>query len=504
MLTFSRAAATEFKTRLIELIGNAANFVEIKTFHSYCFDLLGKIGSLDGVKEVIPKAVQMIESGEVEQGRITKTVLLIDEAQDMDKNEHALVRALMSRNEDMRVIAVGDDDQNIYEWRGSSSEYMRSFIDGFGARKYELTENYRSRKNIVELANEMVKTIHNRMKIIPISAVNPENGIVEITRHKSVNLEEPVVNKVIETYRGGKACVLTVTNEEALRVCTLLNKRGIRARLIQSLDGFRLSNLAEIRFFLKKIDAELKSSVISNEIWENAKRSLNEYFRGSECLENCNNLISDFEKTHTYSKYRTDLEEFINQSNYEDFYTDELDAVYVSTIHKAKGREFDNVYMLLNNFTSDGGAESRKLYVGMTRAKNELYIHCGNGIFEMFNIPDINKTYDEKMYTAPDEITLSLTLKDVVLSFFKGKKSLIFRLQSGIPLNVDGSYLTAVIDGEIQRVAKLSKGCVEKIEGLTSKGYSPVSAKVRFIVAWKEDTDEEESAVVLADLYMEK
>lgn len=46
MLTFSRAAATEFKKRLIELIGNAANFVEIKTFHSYCFDLLGKIGSL--------------------------------------------------------------------------------------------------------------------------------------------------------------------------------------------------------------------------------------------------------------------------------------------------------------------------------------------------------------------------------------------------------------------------------------------------------------------------
>jgi ATP-dependent DNA helicase RecQ len=42
MLTFSRAAATEFKKRLIGLVGNAANFIEIKTFHSYCFDLLGK------------------------------------------------------------------------------------------------------------------------------------------------------------------------------------------------------------------------------------------------------------------------------------------------------------------------------------------------------------------------------------------------------------------------------------------------------------------------------
>lgn len=504
MLTFSRTAATEFKKRLISLIGNAANFVEIKTFHSYCFDLLGKIGSLDGVKDVIPKAVQMIERGEVEQGRITKTVLLIDEAQDMDEYEYALVRALMSRNADMRIIAVGDDDQNIYEWRGSSSKYMRSFVDEFGAKKYELTDNYRSRPNIVMLAGEFVKTIRDRMKTTPVSAVNQENGIVEITYHKSTNLEEPVINKVIETYHGGKACVLTVNNEEALSVCTLLNKSGIHAQLIQSLQRFRLSNLAEIRFFLKMIDKKLRSAVISNEIWENAKYSLNEYFRESECLENCNNLISDFEKTHTYSKYRTDLEEFINQSNYEDFYTDELDAVYVSTIHKAKGREFDIVYMLLNNFSPDGGAESRKLYVGMTRAKNALYIHCSNGIFEAFNIPDINKVYDKKIYAAPNEITLSLTLKDVVLSFFKGKKPIIFKLQSGMPLDFDGIYLTAVIEGVKRKVAKLSQGCVKMIEELSSKGYSPVSAKVRFIVAWKEDTDTEESAAILADLYLEK
>ena len=43
MVTFSRAAATEFKKRLIKLIGNAAYYIEIKTFHSYCFDLLGRV-----------------------------------------------------------------------------------------------------------------------------------------------------------------------------------------------------------------------------------------------------------------------------------------------------------------------------------------------------------------------------------------------------------------------------------------------------------------------------
>ena len=70
MVTFSRAAATEFKKRLVELIGNAANFVDIKTFHSYCFDLLGKIGSLDSVENVVHDAAEMIKNGEVEPEKL--------------------------------------------------------------------------------------------------------------------------------------------------------------------------------------------------------------------------------------------------------------------------------------------------------------------------------------------------------------------------------------------------------------------------------------------------
>ncbi|MBO5522953.1 MAG: RecQ family ATP-dependent DNA helicase, partial [Roseburia sp.] len=100
MLTFSRAAAMEFKTRLKELIGNAAYFVEIKTFHSYCFDLLGKVGNLEASNNVVADATRMIESGEAELDRITKNVLVLDEAQDMDAEEFRLVKALMERNED--------------------------------------------------------------------------------------------------------------------------------------------------------------------------------------------------------------------------------------------------------------------------------------------------------------------------------------------------------------------------------------------------------------------
>ena len=84
MLTFSRAAATEFKKRLIGLYGNAANFIEIKTFHSYCFDLLGKVGSIEKSDEILKITIEKIKNHEVEQSRISKMVLVIDEAQDMD------------------------------------------------------------------------------------------------------------------------------------------------------------------------------------------------------------------------------------------------------------------------------------------------------------------------------------------------------------------------------------------------------------------------------------
>ena len=99
MLTFSRAAASEFRRRLWDLIGTAAGYVEIKTFHSYCFDLLGLQGSLEKSSSVIIDAVGKIDNGEVEINRITKTVLVIDEAQDMTEDEFALVEALIRKNE---------------------------------------------------------------------------------------------------------------------------------------------------------------------------------------------------------------------------------------------------------------------------------------------------------------------------------------------------------------------------------------------------------------------
>lgn len=273
MLTFSRAAATEFKQRLMELIGNAAHFVEIKTFHSYCFDLLGRVGNLEDSKDVVSRAAEMIQQGEVEPNRIGKTVLVVDEAQDMSAEEYTLVRALMANNEDMRVIAVGDDDQNIYEFRGSDSGYMYQLSRESGSKLVEMTENYRSAIGPVNFANDFVKAINRRIKSSPIISMKKEQGRVEVVCHQSACMYQPVVDCLLQHKDKGTSCILTQTNEEAAIVVALLRKHGVNSKLIQSMDGLRFWNMAEVRYFLKYINTRIKAPLIPDALWEEAKQA---------------------------------------------------------------------------------------------------------------------------------------------------------------------------------------------------------------------------------------
>ena len=61
-------------------------------------------------------------------------------------------------------------------------------------------------------------------------------------------------------------------------------------------------------------------------------------------------------------------------------------VVLVSTIHKAKSREFYSVYMMLDKVLVNDDESLRKIYVGLTRAKNELYVHYNNEIFVGFDV----------------------------------------------------------------------------------------------------------------------
>ncbi|MDR1759687.1 MAG: RecQ family ATP-dependent DNA helicase [Fibrobacter sp.] len=501
MLTFSRAAATEFKKRLINLIGNAANFIEIKTFHSYCFDLLGKVGNLEKSDVILKTTVEKIKNREIETSRITKTVLVIDEAQDMDSDEFSLITALMEQNEEMRVIAVGDDDQNIYEFRGASSQHLENFIRENKAAKYELVENYRSKNNLVDFSNQFVKTIQHRLKDTPIIAKQTDNGKIKLIRYQNNNLITPLVQDILTAGLTGTTCVLARTNDEALQITGLLLKNKIQAKLIQTNDGFSLYNLLEIRFFLSRLNLADDIYTISDDIWDNAKRELKNKFQNSTKLEVCNNIIKDFEATNPKIKYKTDLEVFIRESKLEDFFDENGETIFVSTIHKAKGKEFDNVFLMLEKFNPSTDDVKRQLYVAMTRAKQNLTIHINSAFLDNISTDELERIVDEKTYLPPNEFVMHLTHRDVQLGYFRFVQHRIKNLLSGELLckKEDGCA-----NSKEELVLKFSKNFVGKIDNLKQKDYELKSAKVNFIIYWQGEENEQEIKIILPELYFER
>ena len=501
MLTFSRVAATEFKKRLLALIGNAANFIEIKTFHSYCFDLLGKVGSLGKSDEILKKTIDKIRNKGVEASRITKIVLVIDEAQDMDEDEFNLIRVLIGQNEEMRVIAVGDDDQNIFEFRGASSKYLEQFIQTNKAIKHELVENYRSKNNLVEFTNQFVKQIRHRLKNTPIIAKQTDNGRIKLVRYQSGNLITPLVKDILSTGLSGTTCVLTKTNEEALQITGLLLKNNMQAKLIQTNDGFNLSNLLEVRYFLSRLNLADDIFIINDEVWENAKREFILKFRNSTKFEICNNIIKDFETTNPKRKYKSDLEVFIRESRLEDFITENGETIFVSTIHKAKGKEFDNVFLMLQNYNPATDEAKRQLYVAMTRAKKNLIVHLNSNFLDHISVENMEHLEDNGMYLPPNEVAINLTFKDVWLDFFINRSHLVSQLISGDTLFLNGNEC---LNSKGQSVLKYSQQFVKQIDSMKKMQYELKAAKVNFVLYWLREGAESEVKIILPELYFEK
>jgi ATP-dependent DNA helicase RecQ len=400
----------------------------------------------------------------------------------------------------MKVIAVGDDDQNIYEFRGADSKYFREILDFPNSKKYELLANFRSKANLVDFSNHFARSITQRLKKTDIQPVQLEDGTIEVVNYASDNLVIPVVEDIISTDLSGTTCVLTAENKEATYVAGYMNTRQMPAKLIQSNTGFNLLNLKEVRYFLRLLKASDHSPVFSDEQLDKAKREFtNEFGKSAQALL-CLKMIREFELIHPKTKYISDLELFISESKMEDFAEAGTDTVLVSTMHKAKGKEFDNVYLMLNHFDISTDEKRRLLYVAMTRAKQRLVIHY-NGTFEAgMNLPGLTITSDYNTYALPNEISIQLTHKDVNLGYFKYVQRQIKPIKSGDILSIDDE---GCLDKNNEPILKFSSKQLEEMAKLKAEGYLPKKAVVSFLVYWYDHESEKESLIVLPEIFFE-
>ena len=184
-LAYNRHAAVEIRRRLTELVGDDARGVLVHTCHGLAMRLVGASFSdrtepLDNAafRELMRQAVALLRGDglppeEVDEHRVRLLAgfrwILVDEYQDIDQDQYALISALAGRtladeDDKLSLFAVGDDDQNIYAFAGASVRFIRQFEADYRAKPMFLTDNYRSTAHIVAVANAVIAPAAERMK----------------------------------------------------------------------------------------------------------------------------------------------------------------------------------------------------------------------------------------------------------------------------------------------------------------------------------------------------
>ena len=123
--------------------------------------------------------------------------VLVDEFQDTNTVQYEIIRALSSVHKNLFV--VGDDDQSIYGWRGAQIENILNFEKDFpGTKVYKLERNYRSTKNILTLANTVIKNNGRRKQ----KTLWTQNGDGEMPVVKELEEESNEARFVAQTIAG--------------------------------------------------------------------------------------------------------------------------------------------------------------------------------------------------------------------------------------------------------------------------------------------------------------
>ena len=398
--------------------------------------------------------------------------ILVDEYQDTNLAQYAIVRALSVDRPNLCV--TGDPDQSIYGWRGANLDNILEFEHDYpGCKVVKLERNYRSTKNILRVADHLIR-FNKRRKPKALVTENPDGAPVDLAVYATESDEaEAIAGRIAAMVREGeygfrdiaifcRVTALTRVLEAALRsakvpyqvvggvsfyerqeikdVLAYLNlmvnpkddvafarvvnvpPRGLgkttleklseragamgvpllaMARQAASVPGLKdkaVRGLRDVAYLVDELAAlrELAAEEALRKLL--ALTGYHDYLAGDAAdggedrLANVDELVSaarQFDREHPGASVVEFLEE-ISLASAVDRWKDEAGAVTLMTLHAAKGLEFPVVFIvgleqgLLPHARAihDGDPaeleeERRLLFVGITRARRELYLsHC--------------------------------------------------------------------------------------------------------------------------------
>lgn len=325
--------------------------------------------------------------------------LLIDEAQDCSIAEQKLIEKCFKRGS--RFITVGDEFQQINLWCGSTEESIDNFKNIPNTKEFKLPISYRCPKKIVNLASKYSNNIIPSDTAIEgevnydVSKFAPSENDMVLCRTTA-----PLIELYLDYIRINKKSYIKGFENIKNEYLNLINSTKSVIIDADCMDKKGLfSNL--YRILLEKID-----HVKNNYNIDDNDALLHPYvYMTYDAIEGIKVL----------SEGLTEVSDLINKINII-FDSSNKEGVQLSTVHKAKGLEADNVYILCPSLMPSKYAkkeweiksERNLMYVAITRAKKTLnYIEESKKVNTIGNSFDINS-----MKHNIDEIKNKLTFCD--------------------------------------------------------------------------------------------
>lgn len=436
VLTYNRSAAHEIRSRLWQLVGADAAGVSVQTLHSLAMRLTGtsyavalERGENIDFQNVIRQATQRLQQsshGDGDEASVARDRLLaglrfvlVDEYQDINGEHYALISALAGRTlasaEDrLSLMAVGDDDQNIYAFGGANVRYIRQFEADYQAHRFNLLENYRSSRHIIDCANQLIRPTRERMKQQPLCINHSRRGQaagghwasldswgqgrVHVLATPAQPLQEAAMalaelqrlyalrSDTGSAGRWGHFAVIARRWNDLTALTNLCRQRGIPAYLLSDTSVIALYSSREGNALLALLRGEHRRTRAKRMTLRAA--ALPRWFQRRHGLR-----LDDW----TEHPFLAALAQFISETvstapGYALVIDGIIDALYefgsgsrkpdaprphapmvLMTAHSAKGLEFDHVLVLDSGGWCEHSDEERRLYyVAMTRARLTL------------------------------------------------------------------------------------------------------------------------------------
>ncbi len=360
--------------------------------------------------------------------------ILVDEFQDSDKLQEAMIELLHGK--DSNLMVVGDDAQSIYSFRGAEITNMLNFREKYDSKIFFLSNNYRSNATIVQLINHCIKNSTQKIekKLIPFKEAGPHPMILECNDpaeeamriieqieirlkekkkigvlfravYISSELEVELSRKGIEyDLRGGvkffeqahikdmlslvRAYDNPRDSSALLRLFTLFPGIGEK-RVTNAVDS--VSSRDGIISVIKSLDKKGAAAPLIAQIFAsggNAAKMLDEFYSGfynnymEENFDDYNDRKIDIDALISAAARYESTTEFLSSFSLSPEHPKHKNCdVVLSTIHQAKGLEWDTIFViglaegLLPFARAINVEEERRLfYVAISRAKHELFL----------------------------------------------------------------------------------------------------------------------------------